>query len=133
MAMSWEGRARLQRLTGIADELLTATRVGAGEAPLVQRELDFLMNEIHMVLALDAPDVAGEFDHVVRAREELPPQLRAAELAGWLKAQLAVESAAAQRAALLPPPERRKHTLGFKIRSPIEREATPPEPPQQSG
>ena len=127
--MSWEGRARLQRLTGMADELLGVTRGGAAQGEPVQRELDFLMGEVHAVLALEDTATAEEFEHVVmrRSGNDLPAQVRAAELAGWLKAELAVEAAAAQRAARPAEerpqaPSRRKQTIGFKIRSPITRE-----------
>jgi hypothetical protein len=119
----------LHRLTGIADELLTtARRTNEAGEEAVQRELDFLMGEVRMTLALSDPDAAAEFEHVVVGpkRGELPSEVRAAELAGWLKAALAVEAMAAQRAvqeASAPPALRRKQTLGFKLRSPITRDA----------
>jgi hypothetical protein len=130
--LSWEARTRLHRLTGMAEELLTTARRGGGDGDSVGRELDFLMGEVRMTLALDDPDAAAEFEHVVVGpkRGELPPEVRAAELAGWLKAALAVEAMTAQRAvqeASAPPPLRRKQTLGFKLRSPITRDSTEPE------
>src|SRR5688500_4502954 len=123
--LSADARDRLHRLTGMADELLTTARRGVAGEEAVRGELDFLMGEVRMTLALDDPDAAAEFEHVVvgSKRGEVPPEVRAAELAGWLKAALAVEAMAAQRAAQpAPQPRGRKQTIGFKLRSPITRE-----------
>jgi hypothetical protein len=133
--LSWEARTRLHRLTGMADELLTTARRTGDEE--VQRELDFLMGEVRMTLALDDPDAAAEFEHVVVGpkRGERAAEVRAAELAGWLKAALAVEAMSAQRAAqeaTAPPPLRRKQTLGFKLRSPITRDSAEADTPEPS-
>lgn len=124
--LSGDARDRLHRLTGMADELLTTARRGAADESAVRGELDFLLGEVRMTLALDDPDAAAEFEHVVvgAKRGEVPSEVRAAELAGWLKAALAVEAMSAQRAAqqAAAAPPRRKQTLGFKLRSPIARD-----------
>jgi hypothetical protein len=122
--LSLEARDRLHRLTGMADELLGVARRGQGD-DAIRGELEFLMSEVRLTLALDDADAAAEFEHVVVGpkREAAPPEVKAAELAGWLKAALAVEAQSAQRAAQpAAEPRRRRQTLGFRLRSPIARD-----------
>jgi hypothetical protein len=125
MTLSWETRKRLLRLGGIVGELLDSAR----STPALRsdrafgQQLSSLMEEVRVALGQDDPGLADEFRRVVVASDELPADLRAAALAGWLKAELAVESLEDQRASAQPRAPRKKQTLGFKIRSPITREA----------
>src|SRR5687767_12150549 len=123
MAVSFDDRKRLLRLHGIADELLASARSANDEkaAGAVAAQLDVLAGEIHEVLTRSDKELAEEFDRVViDAVKDLPEaDVRAAVIAGWLKAGLAAEAADAQRSAQAAPT---KHSIGFRIRSPITRE-----------
>jgi hypothetical protein len=132
VALTIGEKLRLVRLTGIADELLTSLRArpelsadGAAQAQVAS-----LLEEVHALLGESAPALADEFEQVVvgAAAEDAPAELRAAAAAGWLKAGLASQSfdeQAAGPAETMLGPLRRKQTLGFKIRSPITRDAAP--------
>jgi hypothetical protein len=132
VSLAWDERKRLLRLAGVAEELLSVAEASGHEAARagLPGQLAFLMNEVQEVLASD-PVAAEEFERlVVRGPgAEVPTELRAAALVGWLKAELAAESIEESRdeQAASRPPSRRKQTVGFKIRSPITREQRIPE------
>jgi hypothetical protein len=122
MALAWGERKRLMRLTALADELLTATRIprdpGGHEA--LGSELDSVVGEVRELLGDADARLAGEFDRVVaRADEPRPPDVRAAALAGWLRGVIAVESLDEARAQHEEQQGsfRRKLTIGFGGRS----------------
>jgi hypothetical protein len=128
VAVSFENRKRLLRLHGIAEELLASARAAKDDqaAKAVAAQLDVLAGEIRDVLTRSDGELAEEFERVViDAVKQLPAaDVRAAVLVGWLKAGLAAESIDAQRSENAPP---RKHSIGFRIRSPITREIQPPQ------
>jgi hypothetical protein len=135
MALEWDDRKRLLRMHGIADELLTSARanVGAGSAKgALDRQLDTVAQEVHMLLLDTDGSAADEFERVVvqGAGDESPPEVRAAALVGWLKAGLAGETIEAQQQTdekqrNAQKPVGRKQSIGFKIRSPVTREKVP--------
>ncbi len=128
MPLPWEERKRLLRIAGVAEQLLGVAQAGGEEAARagLDEELTFLMEEVHGILAASDPAAADEFERVVRRGPGAPvaAELRTAALIGWLKTELALETVDEQRAeeAASRPEERRKQTIGFKIRSPITRE-----------
>ena len=122
MGLAWGERKRLMRLTGLADELLNATRVPRDQAGFeaLESELDALVREVHGVLGESDAKLAAEFDRIVaRPDEARPPDLRAATLAGWLRAEIHVESLeeARAQAGVTDGPQRRRLTIGFRSRS----------------
>jgi hypothetical protein len=135
MALEWDDRKRLLRMHGIADELLTSARAGAGAAPAraaLDHQLDTVAQEVHMVLLDTDGPAADEFERVVLqgAGDDSAPEVRAAALVGWLKAGLAGETMEAQQQTeekqrSTQKPVGRKQSIGFKIRSPVTREKAP--------
>lgn len=129
MALAWGERKRLIRLTGIADELLNATRIPRDESDLeaVDNEIDAVVEEICAVLSDADATLADEFRRVVvvRADDGRPPDLRAGAVAGWLRAEIYVEELDEQRvqAGKVDTPPRRKLTIGFRTKSMV---ASPP-------
>ena len=127
MALSWSDAKRLVRLNGLATELLMSARattesdVSAG----IDRQLVAVATEVHAVLADSEPDTAGEFRRMIldNQADQLPPEVRAASMTGWLNAALASESLEQKvRQELRVEASRpRKQTLGFHIRSPVVR------------
>jgi hypothetical protein len=130
MALAWGERKRLIRLTGFADELLTATRIPRDEGGIqaLHDEIDAVTQEISELLEDSDATLAGEFRRVVveRPQDGRPPDLRAAAVAGWLRAQVYVEELDEKRAALgiTEEPPRRKLTIGFRSKSIVA--PTPP-------
>lgn len=132
MALEWEDRKRLLRMHGIADELLTSARAGVGAASArdaVDRQLDAVAQEVHLVLLDTDGPAADEFERVVLqgGGDDSPPEVRAAAIVGWLKAGLAGETMEAQlqteeKQRSAQKPVGRKQSIGFKIRSPVTRE-----------
>jgi hypothetical protein len=129
MPISFEARKRLLRLHGIADELLSSARVAKEQQALdaVAAELDVLAAQVHEVLETADAELAAEFQQVVVEPIGNVPEadVRAAVLAGWLKAGLAAEAIDAQRQEQAPP---RKHSIGFRIRSVLTRDSGAGEP-----
>jgi hypothetical protein len=135
MALEWDDRKRLLRMHGIADELLASARAGIAAGPAkaaMDRQLDTIAQEVHMLLLDTDGPAADEFERVVLqgAGDDSPPDVRAAALVGWLKAGLAGETMEAQRQAeekqpSVHKPVGRKQSIGFKIRSPVTREKVP--------
>jgi hypothetical protein len=132
MALEWDDRKRLLRMHGIADELLTSARAGAPAGGALDRQLDTVAQEVHMLLLDTDGPAADEFERLVLhgAGDDSPPDVRAAALVGWLKAGLAGESMEAQLQAdekqrSAQKPVGRKQSIGFKIRSPVTREKAP--------
>ncbi len=132
MALPWNDRKSVYRLTGIAEELLVSSRTTGDPASLeaVGRQLAPLSREIHALLKANDGALADEFSRVVLSSEEaLPVDVRAATLVGWLRASNAVEAADEERrvqeqmseAAKASP---RKKTIGFRLRSVVGREPT---------
>lgn len=127
MALSWSDAKRLLRLNGLATELLTSSRstherdVSAG----IDRQLVAVAHEVYAVLELAEPETAGEFRRMIleAQADQLPPEVRAASMTGWLNAALATESLEQKvRQELRVEASRpRKQTLGFHIRSPVVR------------
>ena len=134
MGLAWGERKRLMRLTGLADELLNATRMprDPAGAHALETELDALVIEVQAVLQDSDARLADEFSRVVvRSEEARPPDLRAASLAGWLRAEVHVENleeARAQMGVSDQEPKRRL-TIGFRSRSQVapRAESTVPE------
>lgn len=109
------------RITGLADELLNATRMPRDPegSQALHTEIDALMGEVHALLNDSDAKLAAEFERmVVRSDEVRPPDLRAAALAGWLRAEIHVESLDEARTQMdvTEGEERRKLTLGFRAR-----------------
>ena len=132
MPLDWEERKRLLRMHGIADELLTSARSGAaGPAKeAIGREVDAIVQEVHLLLLDTDGPVADEFERIVlNGTSDSPAEVRAAVLVGWLKAGLAAETVEAQQHAerqrAPKAPAGRKQSIGFKIRSPVTREKAP--------
>ena len=127
MSLAWGERKLLMRFTGLADELLNATRIPRDETGFhaLDSEIDALTAEVHALLSESDAKLATEFERVVvRSDEARPPDLRAAALAGWLRAEVHVETlddALAQMGIPEGTP-RRKLTIGFRTRS----RASPP-------
>jgi hypothetical protein len=127
MALSWSDAKRLVRLNGLATELLTSARsttesdVGAG----IERQLVAVAGEVHAVLAEAEPQTASEFRRMILDNQtgQLPPEVLAASMTGWLSAALATESLEQKvRQELRVEASRpRKQTLGFYIRNPVVR------------
>jgi hypothetical protein len=140
MPLVWEATAKLIRLQGMAEELLASAR-GASDSRVeeaVDAQLGAIVHETHTVLALCDDSLAAEFERMVRriAPGSVPAELRVAALVGWLRAELNVDSLEQQRAAVqtqreAQEPVRRKHTIGFRIRSPLTREPKPEETTEQ--
>jgi hypothetical protein len=121
MSLTWGERKRLMRLTGLADELLNSTRIGRDEAGALalDAELDALMSEVHAVLRESDAKLSDEFERiVVRVDQARPPDVRAAALAGWLRAQVHIESLdeARTQMGMDDGSLRRKLTIGFRLR-----------------
>jgi len=120
MALTWGERKRLMRLTGLAEEVLTATRMGRDEAGAraVASEVDVLMGETAALLRESDRMLADEFERVVvRADDPRPPDVRAAALVGWLRAQVHVESLDEAREQMGMTDNgslKRKLTVGFR-------------------
>jgi len=122
MSLAWGERKRLMRITGLADELLNATRIPRDQESFqaLNGEIDALMGEVHALLSDSDAKLAAEFERMVlRSDEVRPPDLRAAALAGWLRAEIHVESLDEARTQMGVTDEepRRKLTLGFRTRS----------------
>ena len=122
MSLAWGERKRLLRITGLADELLNATRIprDAAGSQALDREIDSLMSEAHALLADSDARLASEFERIViRSDEARPPDLRAAALAGWLRAEIHVENLDEARAQMgvTDGGARRKLTFGFRSRT----------------
>ena len=111
------------RLTGLADELLNSTRMPRDQAgaQALDNEIDAVVGEVHAVLRDSDAKLSAEFERIVaRADESRPPDLRAAALAGWLRAEIHIESldeARVQMGVADGEPQRRKLTIGFRSRS----------------
>jgi len=139
MPLSWEEAKRLARLHGIADELLASARGSRDEQIVgaVDRQLGAVAQEVHALLVETEPPLAEEFQRVVLANPggPLPPEVRAASLAGWLSAALATQSLEekAKQEASVEMPRRRKQTIGFKIRAPVTRAESERLPGSSSG
>jgi hypothetical protein len=135
MALEWDDRKRLLRMHGIADELLTSARAGAGATPAkaaLDQQLDTVAQEVHMLLLDTDGPAADEFERVVLqgTGDDRAPEVRAAALVGWLKAGLTGETMEAQQEAeekqrSAQKPVGRKQSIGFKIRSPVTRGKVP--------
>jgi hypothetical protein len=125
---SWSDTKRLLRLQGVAEELLALAPTSQGHElrEALDRQLGILTQEVHVLLAEANSAMADEFQRVVAMESgAVPPEIRAAALAGWLKASIAAESleAKAEQEVANREPRRRKHTIGFKIRPAVGREA----------
>jgi hypothetical protein len=134
MALPWESAKKLMRLQGMSEELLASTR-GAVEstADTAMRDaLKSLAHEILVVLETSDPTLAAEFERLVvgTSADSASPAVQGAAIAGWLRAALGAEALDEKRAATAPPaePRSRRQTIGFRIRSPVTRAATPEEP-----
>ena len=107
----------------------TATRIPRDQAgaEALHGEIDALVGEVHGLLNESDASLAAEFGRIVaRADEARPPDLRAAALAGWLRAEIHVETLdeARAQAGMTDGPARRKLTIGFRSRTQV---AEPPE------
>ena len=109
------------RLSELAEEVLVATRLPRAEDHSgVDAELEAVAGEVQSLLAESDGRLASEFERIVlRRAADRPLDLRAASLAGWLRAEIQVEQLEEARAmAGLPKEEaRRRLTVGFRGRS----------------
>ena len=121
MALAWGERKRLMRLSELAEELLAATRTPRQDDwPAVAGELDALASEVRTLLSESDGRLTAEFDRIVlRPGDDRPLDLRAASLAGWLRAEIQVENLDEARAhhGLATEESRRRLTIGFRGRS----------------
>ena len=88
----------------------------------MEGEIDVVMGEVSALLSESDAKLAQEFGRVVvRPDDVRPPDLRAAALAGWLRAEIHVESLdeARAQAGITDGPARRKLTIGFRSRSQV--------------
>lgn len=122
------------RLTGLADELLNATRIPRDPAGFqaLDAEIDSLISEVSSVLDDCDARLADEFQRVViRPDDARPPDLRAAALAGWLRAEVHVENLEEARTQMgvSDQEQKRRLTIGFRSRSQVapRTETTVPE------
>jgi hypothetical protein len=129
MGLGWEQRRRLSRVGAVVDRIarLPDGAVGAGEGDraAVGAYLDELGSQISGSLS-EGGELAVEFERLLGPARTLPPQTRAAAIAGWLGDVLAAdeqEAAEARTETLVPTQLSRKVSIGFKVRSPIVREA----------
>lgn len=116
------------RLAATADELASCARAAREDDVRtgVRAQLAQLAEEVRATVADADAELEQEFRRVVSpASPDVPAEVHAAALVGWLKGTLGTqaldekrEGEVAQRAA----PRGRKHTLGFKLRSPVTRE-----------
>jgi hypothetical protein len=134
MGLAWGERKRLMRLTGLADELLNATRIPRDPAGFqaLDTEIDALVAEVRTVLDDCDARLSEEFQRVVvRPEEPRPPDLRAATLAGWLRAEVHVENLEEARTQMgvTDQEQKRRLTIGFRSRSQVapRAESTVPE------
>jgi hypothetical protein len=134
VALPWDSAKKLMRLQGVSEELLASAR-GANDPSTneaLRDALDSLAHEIQVVLETGDPVLAAEFERLVvgTSRDSSPPEVQGAAIVGWLRAALGVEALEEKREAAAKsaePPRPRKQTIGFKIRSPVTRGATPEE------
>ena len=132
MALSWADAKRLVRLNGLAGELLTSARstTDGDVSEGIDRQLVAVAREVHAVFAEAEPDTADEFRRMILESEsdQLPPEVRAASMTGWLNAALATESLEQKARQEVASEENRprEQTIGFKIRSPLTRAEAPP-------
>jgi hypothetical protein len=141
MPLAWGDAKRLARLHGIANELLVSARGSSIDAVAkgIERQLVTIGAEVRDLLEASDEQMADEFERVVLGDPAnlLPPEVRAAAMAGWLNSALAVESieemarkdVQAEAAAAAPPARWRKQTVGFKIRTPVTRAQDEPGSP----
>ena len=133
MPLSWDDRKHLLRVLGVAEELVASTRVNSSVSAGgdFSTQLEALVQETHTLLVVNDEELAREFDRLVGgwAKESVPLELGAAALLGWLKAYAGTESYEEKQRneaqAASAPGRDRKQTIGFKIRSPITRDAAP--------
>ena len=92
----------------------------------LSHQINGLADEVQLVLTEEQSPLADELGRIVADSADSPAELRAATLAGWLKAALAVEAAEEKRPepASVPEAIRRKLTIGFKARPPARGEAS---------
>jgi hypothetical protein len=128
MALQWDSAKKLMRLQGMSEELLASARASGDESvnAAVQDALNGVAREIQAVLETGDPALAAEFERIVvgASRDTSRAEVLAAAVTGWLRAALGVQALDERRdAAVREGPPKRKQTIGFKIRSPITREA----------
>ena len=131
MGQSWHERKQLLRLTGALDELLASSRAvpAAYDSEGAERQLAPLFDEIQTLLAVSDAAVAAEFARIVGGGPDVdaPAGVRAATAVGWLKAYVGTEPVDERRSAESQSGAtarlRRRQTIGFRIRSPITRDA----------
>jgi hypothetical protein len=126
MPLAWEQKKKLARLTGVMVEIARIPAAGGGgpeDNDAVGSYLDELGAEVGGAFSPDG-DLAQEFDRLFQRDRSLPPQIRAAAVAGWLKELLAADAhdAAELEGSMLPDELSRKVSVGFKLRSPIVRD-----------
>ena len=124
MGLAWGERKRLMRMTGLADELLNATRMPRDSAGFqaLDAEIDSLLAEVSSVLGESDARLSEEFQRIViRPDDVRPPDLRAAALAGWLRAEVHVENLEEARAQMgvSDQEQKRRLTIGFRSRSQV--------------
>jgi len=130
MPLGWEQRKRLGRLGAVVDQIAQLPDGGGGGQEGDRDAIAAYLNELGAAIAdsiSEGGDLALEFERLFGSGHTLPPQTRAAAIAGWLGDVLAAdeqEVAQAQADSLVPPAVARKVSIGFKVRSPIVRELT---------
>jgi hypothetical protein len=117
MALAWGERKRLMRLSELAEEVLQATRMPRAEEGGIEAELDALTGEVKALLVDADARLAAEFERIVmRPEPDRPLDLRAASLAGWLRAEVQTENLDEARAiaGLSEEDAKRRLTIGFR-------------------
>lgn len=131
MPLGWDERMRLLRVVGLAEEVLGAAQASRDEAARagLGDHIGFLMREVHAVLSASDAAAADEFERIVMRGPEadIQPELHAAALVGWVKAELTTQALDEKHEEEVAARPRKKQTIGFKLRSPITREHTVPE------
>lgn len=109
------------RLSELAEEVLGAARMPRPDDwHAVEAELDALAGEARALLGESDARLAAEFDRIVlRQAADRPLDLRAASLAGWLRAEIQTENLDEARAlaGLSQADARRRLTIGFRSRT----------------
>lgn len=125
--LGWEQKKKLARLTGLVVDVSRSPSAGSmdpGDRAALAAYLREIEQEILGSFA-EGGALAAEFMRLFQSERPVPPQAKAAAIGGWLKEVLAADAHEVEAAPVIPPQElSRKVSVGFKLRSPIVREAT---------